>query len=269
VVDAPERSEWRRAVRAKIQIMGIARLLAKSWIIFCLFAGAHAVHIAILSGLPLESALPDIAICVALFGAMGLLFAGGFGVSAGLPKTPFWARMGFRHFVPGFNEVVFLAFVCLSFVNQIWFAPRHLGGNAVLPLEQAIYFVVPGQRALVSILDICSLDGGRIFASAFSWTLAVIYLASACSRLKLQAGIIRLERNTRPEGLAPAVRAFCLGLVAVVGVQLLFVGSAYPWFNCSAFADIAGALLIGLAPLMLAYLVVAALATLLASSPEP
>jgi len=54
----------------------------------------------------------------------------------------------------------------------------------------------------------------------------------------------------------------------VVGMQFLFVGSAYPWLNCSAFDNITGALLIGLAPLMLAYLVVAALATLLASSPE-
>ena len=69
----------------------------------------------------------------------------------------------------------------------------------------------------------------------------------------------------RAEPLDPGL---LLGLVAVVGVQFLFVGSAYPWFPCSAFADIAGALLIGLAPLMLAYLVVAALATLLASSPE-
>ena len=57
-------------------------------------------------------------------------------------------------------------------------------------------------------------------------------------------------------------------MVAVVGIQFLFVGSAYPWFHCSAFADITGALLIGLAPLMLAYLIVAALASLLASSPE-
>ena len=170
--------------------------------------------------------------------------------------------------MPGFNEIVFLLFVCLSFVNQVWFAPHHLNGSTVMPLEQAVYFAVPGQRALVDALDTCSLDGGRIFASAFAWTLAVVYLASACSRLKLQAGIIRLERNTRPEGLGPALRAFCLGLVAVVGVQFLFVGSAYPWFACSAFADITGALLIGLAPLMLAYLVVAALATLLASSPE-
>ena len=64
------------------------------------------------------------------------------------------------------------------------------------------------------------------------------------------------------------MRAFCLGLVAVVGIQFLFVGSAYPWFGCSAFADITGALLIGLAPLMLAYLMVAALASLLASSPD-
>jgi len=248
--------------------MGIARLLAKGWIVFCLFAGAHALRIALASGLPLESSLPVIAICVILFGAMGLLFAGGFGVSAGLPGTPFRSRLRLDHAVPGFNEIVFLSFVCLSFANQVWFAPRYLSGNAVMPLEQAVYFAVPGQRALVASLDACSLDGGRIFSSSLAWLLAVVFLASACSRLKLLAGIIRLERNTRPEGLNPTIRAFCLGLVAVVGVQFLFVGSAYPWFHCSAFADIAGELLIGLAPLMLAYLVVAALATLLASSPE-
>jgi hypothetical protein len=46
------------------------------------------------------------------------------------------------------------------------------------------------------------------------------------------------------------------------------VGSAYPWLPCNAFTDISGAVLIGLAPLMLAYLIVAALASLLASSPE-
>ena len=113
-------------------------------------------------------------------------------------------------------------------------------------------------------LDVCSMDGGRIFAAAFTWLLAIIYLASAASRLKLQAGIIRLERSTRPEMLGPALRAFLLGMVAVVGIQFLFVGSAYPWFDCSAFADITGALLIGLAPLMLAYLIVAALASLMA-----
>ena len=248
--------------------MGIARLLAKGWIVFCLFAGAHALRIALATGLPLGSSLFAIGICVILFAAMGLLFAGGFGVSAGLPGTPFRSRLGLGHFVPSFNEIVFLLFVCLSFANQVWFAPTHLVGTSVMPLEQAIYFAVPGQRALVEALDACSLDGGRIFSSSFAWALAVVYLASACSRLKLQAGIIRLERNTRPEGLNPSIRAFCLGLVAVVGVQFLFVGSAYPWFHCSAFADIAGALLIGLAPLMLAYLVVASLATLLASSPE-
>jgi hypothetical protein len=248
--------------------MGIARLLAKGWIVFCFFAGAHALNIALARGVPLAPSLADIGICVLLFMAMGLLFAGGFGVSAGLPGTPFRARLGLGHFVPGFNEIVFLLFVVLSFINQVWFAPSHLFGNEVVPLEQAIYFAVPGQRALVSSLDICTLDGGRIFASSFSWVLAVIFLASACSRLKLQAGIIRLERNTRPEGLNPSIRAFCLGLVAVVGVQFFFVGSAYPWFPCHAYADIPGALVIGLAPLMLAYLVVAALATLLASSPE-
>lgn len=248
--------------------MGLARLLAKGWIIFCLFAGAHALRIGIATGVPLHALIPAIGICVILFMAMGLLFAGGFGVSAGLPGTPLRARLGLDHFLPGFNETIFLLFVCLSFVNQVWFAPNYLSGVAVTPLEHAVYFAVPGQRILVGALDQCSLDGGRIFSSSLAWALAVIYLASACSRLRLQAGIIRLERNTRPEGLGPSIRAFCLGLVAVVGVQFLFVGSAYPWFPCNAFADIAGALLIGLAPLMLAYLVVAALATLLASSPE-
>ena len=248
--------------------MGIARLLAKGWIVFCLFAGAHALRLALLSGQPLPGSLFMIGICVLLFAAMGLLFAGGFGVSAGLPGTSLKARLGFHHFMPGFNEIIFLLFVCLSFVNQVWFAPLNLHGNVVGPLEQAIYFAVPGQRALVQSLAACSLDGGRIFAAALAWLLAIIYLASACSRLRLQAGIIRLERNTRPEGLGPSIRAFCLGVVAVVGVQFLFVGSAYPWLGCSAFDNITGALLIGLAPLMLAYLVVAALATLLASSPE-
>ena len=247
--------------------MGIARLLAKAWIVFCLFAGAHALRFAVTTGMPGPS-LAAIAICMVLFAAMGLLFAGGFGVSAGMPGTSFKARLGFHHFMPGFNEIVFLSFVVLSFVDQVWFAPLDLQSPVVVALERAIYFAVPGQRALVQSLDACSLDGGRLFAAAFAWLLAIIYLGSACSRLKLTAGIIRLERNTRPEGLAPAVRAFCLGLVAVVGVQFLFVGSAYPWLNCSAFDNITGALLIGLAPLMLAYLVVAALATLLASSPE-
>ena len=109
------------------------------------------------------------------------------------------------------------------------------------------------------------MDGGRVFAAAFTWLLAIIYLASAASRLQAAAGLIRLERGDRPQMLGPTLRAFLFGIVAVVGIQFLFVGSAYPWLDCSAFADITGALLIGLAPLMLAYLIVAALASLMAS----
>jgi hypothetical protein len=64
------------------------------------------------------------------------------------------------------------------------------------------------------------------------------------------------------------VTAAVFGSVAIVGIQLLFVGSAYPWLACSAFTNITGAVLIGLAPLLLAYLIFAALATLRASNPE-
>jgi hypothetical protein len=260
--------------------MGIARLLAKGWIIFCLFAAAHALRLNLLQGLPLASSLPGIGICALLFIAMGLLFVGGFGVSAGhFGKEPWLAQFKPHRLLPGFDEAVFISFVVLSFLNQAFFAPvnmdRYTMGHlpdpiyhAVDEMQAAIYFVVPGQRALVSALESCTMDGGRVFAAAFAWLLAAIYLASAVSRLKLQAGLIRLEASDRPQILGPTLRAFLFGIVAVVSIQFLFVGSAYPWLRCSAFADVTGALLIGLAPLMLAYLIVAALASLLASAPE-
>lgn len=248
--------------------MGIARLLAKGWVVFCLFAGAHALRLALISGLPLDSSIPTIGICALLFLAMGLLFVGGFGVSAGAGGTPWLKRLGPRNFIPGFNEIVFMVFVVSSFIDQALVAPDSIEHGTAAALENAIYFVVPGQRALVSSLESCTMDGGRAFAAAFAWLLAIIYLASAASRLKLIAGLIRLEGVARPQALGPTLRAFLLGITAVVGIQFLFVGSAYPWLNCSAFDDITGALLIGLAPLMLSYLIVAALASLMASAPE-
>jgi hypothetical protein len=248
--------------------MGIARLLAKGWIVFCLFAGAHALRLALLSGLPLGSSFGAIAICAGLFMAMGLLFVGGFGASAGHGGAPWLQRFRPAHLIPGFNESVFMIFVVLSFLNQAFVAPGIIDQGGAGALENAVYFVVPGQRAVVSALENCTLDGGRMFAAAFAWLLAVIYLASAVSHLRLQAGLIRLEAEGRPPALGPTLRAFLFGIVAVVGIQFLFVGSAYPWLACSAFADITGALLIGLAPLMLAYLIVAALASLMAAAPE-
>jgi hypothetical protein len=250
--------------------MGIARLLAKGWVLFCLVAGGHALRFALGSGLPLSSAAPAIGICVLLFAAMGLLFVGGYGASGGLPQpsTPLLARLAPRDLMPGFNESIFLFFVVLSFCNQVFVSPESIPPAAASALQSAVYFVVPGQRALVWSLESCTMDGGRVFASAFAWLLAGIYLASAVSRLRLQAGLIRLEQAARPSILGPAVRACLFAIVAIVGVQFLFVGSALPWLGCSAFADITGALLTGLAPLMLAYLIVAACASLMASAPE-
>jgi hypothetical protein len=247
--------------------MGIARLLAKAWVVFCLVAGAHALRIALATGLPLPSSSFAIGICVLLFAAMGLLFAGGFGVAGGTSGTLI-ERLRPVHLMPGFNEIIFVLFLILSFVNQVIFAPETMGNGATGALESAMYFAVPGQRELAYSLALCSMDGGRLFAAAFTWLLAIIYLGSAASRLKLVAGIMRLERAKRPEILSPTLRAFLLGVAAVVGIQFLFVGSAYPWFACSAYTDITGALLIGLFPLMLAYLIVAALASLMAASPE-
>jgi hypothetical protein len=248
--------------------MGIARLLAKAWVVFCLVAGAHALRIALMTGLPLTASSFAIGICVLLFIAMGLLFAGGFGVAGAASGTPMIERIKPAHLMPGFNEIVFMIFLVLAFVTQVFFAPQTMDARATGALESAIYFAVPGQRELVYQLAVCNMDGGRVFAAAFTWLLAIIFLASAVSRLKLAAGIMRLERAQKPEILPPTLRAFLLGVTAVVGIQFLFVGSAYPWFACSAHTDITGALLVGLFPLMLAYLIVAALASLMAASPE-
>jgi len=134
--------------------MGIARLLAKGWIVFCLFAGAHALRLALLQGQDLTISLPGIGICALLFIAMGLLFVGGFGVSAGhVAHTPWLKSFKPHHLIPGFNEGVFFIFVVLSFLNQAFVAPSTIDRAMVGALQNAIYFVVPGQRALVSALD--------------------------------------------------------------------------------------------------------------------
>lgn len=247
--------------------MGVARLLAKGWIVFSLFAGAHAFQNAFASGLPLGDAIARLGVPILLFAAMGLLFVGGYAAS-GASTVPLLARIRPRHLIPSFNEGVFVCFVVLSFVIQVAVAPAFVSGGVIEAVERALAFAVPGQRALIDALAPCGLDGGRIFASAFSWLLAIIYLASAASRLTLSAGIIRLERTLRPDPLGKAAPAIALGAAAIGGIQLLYMGSAYPWLSCSAFTDISGALLIGLAPLALAYLMVAAIANALAMSPE-
>ncbi|MEJ1969066.1 MAG: hypothetical protein WDN03_10620 [Rhizomicrobium sp.] len=246
----------------------MARLLAKGWVVFCLFAGAHEINLALGRGAaPLEATV-FVAVCVLLFGAMGLLFVGGYGMSSGAGGRTLLARLAPQRFVPGFNESVFLAFVVLSFVNQVFVAPVLLGSPLAGAVEGALRFVVPGQRALEAAVGQCGLDGGRLFASAFAWLLAIVFVASSVSRVGLTAGLLRLERVLRPSAFGPTLLAVLYGVAAIVGFQLLFVGSAYPWLACSAFTDITGAVLIGLAPLMLAYLIFAALATLRASGPE-
>jgi len=247
--------------------MGVARLLAKGWLVFCFFAGGHALHLALLRGVEPASTLQLVVAPTLLFMAMGFLFIGGFGASAGVSGTRFIERFRPDHLMPGFNETVFIAFAILSFANQIAFASENIDGPIAQALQGAIGFVIPGQRALARGLVPCGLDGGRVFASALTWILALIYLASTTSRLKLAAGLIRLDRARRPETLGPTTLAVILGICAVIGIQLFVMGSVYRFLPCSFYTDISGALLIGLAPLMLAYLIYAALAVLLASSP--
>jgi len=242
--------------------MGMARLLAKGWVVFCLFAGAHALRLAMAGGSGEE--LATICVCTLLFVAMGLLFVGGYAAATGhvLFEKLTWSRV-----LPGFDALVFAWFVTLSFANQAFFASGLMDNRLAQAVRGAIAFAVPGQRAFESALD-CGLDGGRVFASSFAWLLAIVYVASSASRLRLSAGLIRLERNERPEVLGAVPLAFLLGVAAVIGIQFLFLGTAYLWMPCEDYASLPGEILIGLAPLMLAYLIVAALANLLAAGPE-
>lgn len=246
-------------------VMGMARLLAKAWILVCLYAGAYALIVVLEGGADVLDAVAGLGICVALFAAMGLLFAGGYGLSAGHDWLTLFKRIKPSHFIPGFNDAVFAGFVVLSFADQVLFAPAHLSGIVTDALERAIFFAIPGQRALVAGLQPCMIDGGRVFASAFAWFLAIVYLCSALSRLRLAAGILRLERAGHPEALGATPFAFLLGMAAIAGIQFFLVGSGYALLPCSALAGLAGALVAGLAPLMLAYLIVAAVTALLAS----
>jgi hypothetical protein len=243
--------------------MGAARLLARFWIAFCLFAGAHALAGALAKFTPPEQAISVIGSVVVLFGAMGLLFIGGFGAAAGG-----LSKLSLRSLAPGFNELVFAVFAAVVFSVQIVFAPGHMPGGALGALQAAIHYGVPGQAALESALGACSLDGGREFSSAMAWILALIFMGSAISRLRLQAGLLRLERKASGASLGAVPLTFALGLLSVVGIQCLFMGSAYSLIPCDELSALPGNVLIGLGPLALAYLIVAALTNLLALSPE-
>jgi hypothetical protein len=250
--------------------MSITRLLAKGWVLVCLFAGAHALRLAILGGGDPFAVVLQVTISVFLFAAMGLLFVGGYGASAGTQRFHNLRLKSFKlsNLRPSFNGAVFAAFVLLSFLNQIFYAPQHTSGSIERAFEAAIYFAVPGHHALGDALGRCNLDGGAAFGSAFAWLFAVIFVASAVSRLKIAAGLIRIERTLHPETLSPTTVASVLAVAAIFGIQCFFVGSVYSFLPCGVLGGIGGVVLIGLAPLLLAYLIFAALAALLASGSQ-
>lgn len=248
--------------------MGVARLLAKGWIAFCLFTGAHAMALALKSGLDPLSAFQEVGLCTVLLGAMGLLFIGGYAASASHSGMAALADVKLHHLLPGFDEIVFIAFAVAVFAVQVFYAPAHSASGAVGALQGAIRIVVPGQQALENVLGGCSLDSGRILSSAFAWIVALIFLGSALSRIRMEAALVRLERKGHPEIFGASALVLALGVAAVVGIQLLYMGSVYSHVSCRAFAGLPGSVLIGLGPLMLAYLIKVALTDLLALGPE-
>ena len=242
--------------------MGVARLLAKGWLVVCAFAAGHALARAVGGQVPPVAALVSAFVPMLLFGAMGFLFIAGYGLSSG----HLLSRFKPAHFEPGFDEIVFALFVVLSFLIQV--APYHVSSGIVNALETAMRVAVPGQRALEASLARCNLDGGRAFSAAAAWLLAFVFLGSAISRVRISAALVRLERKRRIEPLGPQGIAFVLGVAGVAGIQFLFMGTLYRWLSCSLLGGLTGALLTGLAPLLLAYLIFAALTNLLATHPE-
>jgi hypothetical protein len=249
--------------------MGVSRLLAKIWIVVCLFTGAHALYGALMGVGDVWSAALQVSAAVALFAAMGLLFAGGYGVSQNTfgKRVSALLHSGKPAFtLPLFNDAVFLAFAALSFADQVWYAPQHVSGPVTDALEAALYFAVPGHAVMVDRLSQCTLDGGRVFASSFAWLLAFVFVASAVSRLRHTAEAMQRDRALHPQSLSPTGLAGVLGIAAIIAIQCLFVGAPLALIPCSHYAGLSGALLIGLAPLVFAYVIYAALAALLASA---
>lgn len=244
--------------------MGISRLLAKTWMIFCLFAGLYALARAAagVNGLN-PDALVRIFAIVVLFLATGLLFVAGYAAA-----TNRAGDLVAKLRPPGFHDLVFLAFALTSFLVQSLYLPVPPQSDPLGILAAAIDFAVPGQGALTAALGACGRGGDALTASAFAWLLGFIFVGSSLSRLRLAAGIIRLERKRRPDPLTPAGSALLTGLVAVALIQLFYVGSLYSLLPCALWQGIGGELLIGQAPLVLAYALVAALTNLIAMGAE-
>ncbi len=244
--------------------MGMSRLLAKSWVVFCLFAGLYALAAAASgANAPSSDTLARILAIVGLFLATGLLFVAGYAAA-----TNRAGDLVAKLRPPGFHDLVFLAFALTSFLVQNLYLPVPPESDPFGALAAAIGFAVPGQGALTLALGSCGLGGDALTASGFAWLLAFIYVGSSLSRLRLAAGIIRLERKRRPDPLTPIGSALLTGLVAVALIQLLYVGSLYGLLPCTLWQGIGGDILIGQAPLVLAYALVAALTNLIAMGAE-
>jgi hypothetical protein len=240
--------------------MGLARLLAKGWVVFCCFATAHAIARAWTSETPAAmSVLQATIIPGCLFCAMGLLFIGGYAVSSGHITLRFRPAS----FLPGFNEIVALAFLVLIFLVQTVASP--IPEQISAALRSAIGFAVPGQHALEVALARCSVDSTVLFCAAAAWLLAFVYLGSAVTRLRISAALLQLEGKRHPEPLGPSGIALILGIAAIAGIQFLFVGSLFRLLPCKVLSGILGDVLVGAAPVMLGYLAAAALANLLAA----
>jgi len=251
--------------------MGVSRLLAKFWLLTCLFAGAHSLRYAVQAGGDPQEVGPQVLVVVSLFAAMGLLFVGGYGVSKDAFHTRVAAFFKVRRAprtMPLFNDLVFVVFVIASFAVQVWYAPSHVTGRLTDAVEGALYFAIPGHAVVVDRLGDCAIDGGRVFASSFAWLLAIVFAGSAISRIKQTSAAMRIDRALHPQSLSPTALAAVLGVTTVFAIQGLFVGSALSLVPCSAYAGLPGAMLIGFAPLAFAYLVYAALAALLASGSD-
>lgn len=244
--------------------MGVSRLLAKAWVLFCLFAGLYALAHAAGGAQALSGgAVGHILAIAGLFVATGLLFVAGYAAATNRISALFATLRA-----PGFHDLVFLVFALTSFLVQTAYLPGAPGGDPLGALAAAIGFAVPGQETLASVLGACGLAGDRLIASDFAWLLAFVYVGSSLSRLRLAAGIIRLERKQRPDPLTPTGTALLTGLAAVALIQLLYVGSLYSLLPCHLWQGIAADLLIGQSPLVLAYVLVAALTNLIAMGAE-
>ena len=210
--------------------MGVARLLAKGWVVFCLFAGGYALHDAVGAGtafLRRPARHSHQRRSVRRHGAAVHRRLCG-GVERRW-RVAHWRVSSPRHVLPGFNELVFIGFALAIFVMQTLYLAGSRPGRVLGALQAAIAFAVPGQGQLAySARRLRARRRARVRGRLRAGCSPSSFWARRSRASVSPPASCGWSASSVPKRSGPTGLALVLGLAAVIGIQLLYIGSLYP-----------------------------------------